>query len=151
MLLNECIDFLAIVHVIVNLNRMAVMTKINVGPLACVISMDVEDPRAPLCHTLEGLLANLANKTRSNGRRPINGKGLLGEAIKFHILHERCPIKALQVIAMWILALKMANANRRVKSEVEIVACFGGQSLGLDMIVIALVHSIHGSGLGVDC
>ena len=75
MLLDECIDLLATLPIIVNLNMMAVMTKMNAGPLACVISVDVEDPSAVQCHTLGGLLANLANKSGSKQRGPLIGKG----------------------------------------------------------------------------
>ena len=40
---------------------------------------------------------------------------------------------------MWILTLKMANTNRGVESEVEIVAYVGGQSLDPHMSVVPLV------------
>ena len=43
----------------------------------------------------------------------------------------------------------MADTNGGAKYEVKIVNDVGGQSLRLDIIVIALIHSIHGFGLGV--
>ena len=151
MLIDECINLLATMPIITNLNKMALMIKMNAGLLAHVISMDIEDFKHCTLLYIWGLLADLANKSGSRERRPINREGLLREAIKFLIVHGRCPIRVLQVIAMWVLALKMVSTNRRVESEVGIVAYVGGQSLGLDMTVIMLIHSIYGFGLGVNC
>ena len=54
MLLDECINLFATLPIIADLNRLAVMTKMNTSLQTCVISMDVEDPSVPQCHTLGG-------------------------------------------------------------------------------------------------
>ena len=41
MLLDECINFLATLRIMANLNKMAVMTKMNASPPTRVISIDV--------------------------------------------------------------------------------------------------------------
>ena len=89
---NERIDLFVIVYVIANLNRMALMIKMNVGPLAHVISMDVEDHGVAHYHTLRRLLANLGDKCG------FNGKKLLSETIKFCIIlseHKMIKVPAL--------------------------------------------------------
>ena len=89
MLLSTCINLLMNVLIIANLNRMAVITKMNAGPLACIISTNVKDPCIAQCYTLGQLIANLEDESGSKERRPSNGKGLFGEAIKFYIIHKK--------------------------------------------------------------
>ena len=86
MLLDECINLLETLPIIVNLNRMVVMTKMNASPLTRVISMDVEDPSTAQCHTLGGLLANLANRSGSKRWRPSNRKGLFDDTFRFCVI-----------------------------------------------------------------
>ena len=43
-LLDHCIDLLTTMFVVTNLDRMAMVTKMNASPLICVISITVEDP-----------------------------------------------------------------------------------------------------------
>ena len=43
MLFDECIDLLRTVPIVTNLNRMAIVNKMNASPLTCVISIDIED------------------------------------------------------------------------------------------------------------
>ena len=135
--------------IISNLDRVAMVTKMNAGPLAQFISMNVKDPCVAYYGTLRRFFANLANKNGSRRRRPTNSKGFLGEAIKFCIIQSQSPTRALKVIAPWVLALQVTNANGGSKCEVQIVANVGGQSLGPNMTIIALIHSIHRSSLGV--
>ena len=149
MLFNERINLFRTMSIISNLDRVAMVTKMNAGPLARVISMNVEDLCVAQCGTCRRLFAYLADKNGSRRRRPTNRKGFLGEAIKFHIIKSRRPTRALKVIALWILALQVTDTNRGTKCEVQIVANVGGQSLGPNMTVIALIHSIHRYGLGV--
>ena len=146
---NEHINLFEIVPIINNLDMMAMMTKMNAGPLARFISMNVKYPWVAHYNTLRRLLANLAVKSGSKRRRSTNKKGFLGEAIKFHIIQSRHLIGALKVIALWVLALQVTDANGQTKCEVQIIANVGGQSLGLNMTIIALIHSIYKSGLGV--
>ena len=75
MFLDECINLLATLPIIANLNRMAVMTKMNASPLTRVISMDVEDPSAAQCHTLGGSLQILQPRVDARGGGLHIGKG----------------------------------------------------------------------------
>ena len=67
MLLYECINLFATLPIIANLNRMAVMTKMNASPLTRVISMDVEDPSVAQFHTLGGSLQILQPRVDPRG------------------------------------------------------------------------------------
>ena len=75
MLLDECINLLATLPIIANLNRMALMTKMNASPLTRVISMDVEDPSAAQFHTFEGFLQILQPRVDLGGGGLPTGKG----------------------------------------------------------------------------
>ena len=105
MLFNERINLFTTMSIISNLDMVAMVTKMNAGPLARVISMNVEDLCVAQCDTLRRLFANLADKSGSRQKRPTNSKGFLGEAIKFRIIKSQRPTRALKVIALWILAL----------------------------------------------
>ena len=86
MLFNERINLFTTMSIIANLDRVAMVTKIYVGPLVQFISMNVKDPCVAHCGTLRRLLANLADKSGSRRRRPTNNKEFLGEVIKFCII-----------------------------------------------------------------
>ena len=111
MLLDECNNLLATLPIIANLNRMAVMTKMNASPLTHVISMDVEDPSAVQCHLLGGLLANLANKNGSRRQGSSNMKGLFCDAFEIHIIIGRSSMSTIKVLAMRILTAEVTNTR----------------------------------------
>ena len=53
----------------------------------------------------------------------------------------------LEVVARRILALEVANAFGRAKTNAHVIVDIGGLGLGPNMAVIAFVHVIHGFGL----
>ena len=75
MLLDECIDLFKTLFIIANLNRMAMMTKMNASSLTHAISMDIEDPSAAQCYTIGGSLQILQTRVDLRGRGPATGKG----------------------------------------------------------------------------
>jgi hypothetical protein len=51
------------------------------------------------------------------GTGPPMGKILFGEVVKFIIIDRRCTMSTLEVVAMKIMALEVANASGRMKNE----------------------------------
>ena len=58
---------------------------------------------------------------------------------------------AVQVVTMWILALKMTYTNRGPECQAQVVCNVGGLGLRPNMAIISLVHTIHGFGFGGGC
>ena len=56
-----------------------------------------------------------------------------------------------QVVTMWILALKMIHTNRGPECEAEVVCNIGGLGLCPNMATVSLVHTIHGLCFGGGC
>jgi len=54
-----------------------------------------------------------------------------------------------QVVAVEILALKVANASRRPKDKTERVSYVGGLGLGPDMAIVPFTHAFHRPSLGL--
>ena len=151
MLFDECIDLFATLPINANLNRVAVMAKMNIGPLARVISIDVEDPNAAQCHTLWMLLANLANKSGSMKQSPSDRKGHFCNAFELRIIIGRSLMSMVKVLIMRILTTEVTDSRRQLEAKIKDVANVGCDGLDPDMAVIALVHAKHGFGLGMRC
>jgi hypothetical protein len=67
---------------------------------------------------LGGSLQILAHKSGEGKHGTTNGKKkLLGEAIKFNIIDRGGMVNTLEVVALRILALEVANAGGRVKNK----------------------------------
>ena len=56
-------------------------------------------------------------------------------------------MSTLEVIALRILALEVANASGGAKSKAHVIGDIGCLGLGPNMAVIAFVHTVHGFGL----
>ena len=69
---DKHIDLFETTFVVTNYHRMAMVTKMNVCPLHCIISVDVKDTWIACCHIYGGLIADLADKTGSMRRRSFN-------------------------------------------------------------------------------
>ena len=55
---------------------------------------------------------------------------------------------AVQVVTMWILALKMTHTNRGSECQAQVVCNIGGLGLRPNMDIESLVHTIHGFCFG---
>ena len=112
--------------------------------------MDIKDLGITCNNTPRRLVANLPNKTRSRRQWPSNGKWLLCKAIELHII-IRSLTSMLKVLAMKILAMKVANTDGGSKGKVKVVADVGRHNLGPEMAIVPLVHAEHGFGIGMRC
>ena len=65
---DERISLLAIMLVITNLDKMAMMTEMNVGPLHCMTSVDVEDFGIARCIISRRLFTDFINNSGFKGR-----------------------------------------------------------------------------------
>ena len=69
-----------------------------------------------------------------------------GETIKINIIYSGGPISMLEVTALRIWTLEVANASGRAEREAHVIGDIGGLSLSPNMAVIAFVHAFHGFG-----
>ena len=56
-------------------------------------------------------------------------------------------MSTLEVVAMRILALEVANAHGGAKNKAYVISNVGGQGFGPDMANVAFVHAVHEFGL----
>jgi hypothetical protein len=89
----------------------------NAGALSGVVAMDVEDFGVTWCNANGRLLADPAHKSGAGRHGTTYGKGLLGEAVEINIIDRGGPMSTLEVIALRILALEVANASGGAKSK----------------------------------
>jgi hypothetical protein len=71
----------------------------------------------------------------------------LCEAVEISIIDRGGAVSTLEVIAMRILALEVANASGGAKNKAYVIVDIGGLGVGPNMAVIAFVHAVHGFGL----
>jgi hypothetical protein len=60
-------------------------------------------------------------------------------------------MSTLEVIALRILALEVANASGGTKRKAHGIGDIGCLGLGPNMSIIAFVHAVHGFGLCMRC
>ncbi len=146
-LLEEGVDALATISAVANFDRMRMVAKMNAGTLSGVIAMDVEDSGMTGCNAFGRLLTNPAHESGMQRRGTTNLEGLLGESIKISVIHIGGPMSTLEVIAVRIWTLEVANAKGGAKREANDIGDIGGLGLGPNMAVIAFVHAVHRFGL----
>ena len=56
-------------------------------------------------------------------------------------------MSTLEVVALRILALEVANACGGAKNKAYVIVVIGGMGLGPNMAVLEFVHAVHGFGL----
>ena len=74
-------------------------------------------------------------------------EGLFGEPVKINIIDRGGPMSTLEVIALRILALEVANTSGGLESKAHVIVDIGGLGIGPNMAVIAFVHVVHEVGL----
>ena len=87
------------------------VAKINACLLSVVIIVDIEDLGIAPSNTLERLVANPAHKSRPGRRCTLDDKRILLEAIKVGIVECGGSTGLLEIVALWILEVKVANIN----------------------------------------
>ena len=82
LLFNKLDDLLASTAVVTDLDRMTVVTKMDVGLLYWFNVVDVEDLGLTSFTTLKGLLADLVDESGSKWGKPTNNKGFVCKSFK---------------------------------------------------------------------
>ena len=123
------------------------VANMNARSLNGIIAVDVEDFGNAWCNALGRLLVNLAHYSGEGRHGTTNEEKLLNEAIKFSVIDVGGTMNTLEVVALRILALKVANAGGRAKNKAYVILNVGGLGFNLDMAVVTFVHAVHGFGL----
>ena len=129
------------------LTRVTMVANMNARSLNGIIAVDVEDFGNAWCNALGRLLVNLAHYSGEGRHGTTNEEKLLNEAIKFNVIDVGGTMNTLEVVALRILALKVANAGGRAKNKAYVILNVGGLGFNLDMAVVTFVHAVHGFGL----
>ena len=58
---------------------------------------------------------------------------------------------AVQVVTMWILALKITHTYRGPECQAQVVCNISGLGLRPNMAIVSLVHTVHGFCFGGGC
>ena len=87
------------------------VAKMNAGSLSAVITIDIEDLGIALGNALGRLFTNCAHESRPRRGWTLEDKGLLHKAIEVGIVECSGSMGLLQIAAVGILALKMADTS----------------------------------------
>jgi len=148
LLFNECMDALAAVSTVANFDKVTICVEMNTSTLGRLPLVNVKDFGVAKCNALGWLLADTADKSRIRWNRTFKKKHVLGGSNKFNIIKLRRSMRTVQVVIVEILALKVADTNKRPKGKTEGVSNIGGLGLGRDMAIVTFIHALYGSNLG---
>ena len=121
MLLEEGVDAVATIFAVANFDWMTMVAKMNAATLSGVIAMNVENSGMTWCNAFGRLRTDPAHKSGMQRQGTTNGEGFLGESINISVIYIGGLMSTLEVIALRIWTLEVANASGGPKRKANVI------------------------------